>query len=74
LPLDFWNVEKPLKIEEIRRVSPKVAEHYSRKSRRTIQRDIEFLVEKDLVEKRQGGYLPNRETLFEFLPTRVIPD
>ena len=74
LALEFWGVSKPLKIEEIRRISPKVAEQYSRKSTRTIQRDIEFLEKKDLVEKRQDGYLPKRETLFRFLPERVAPD
>lgn len=74
LALEFWGVIEPLKIEEIRRISPKVAEQYSRKSTRTIQRDIEFLAKKDFIEKQQDGYLPKRETLFRFLPTRVIPD
>ena len=74
LALDFWMVTKPLKIEEIRRVSPRVGEQYSLKSTRTIQRDIEFLVEKDLAKKHQGGYLVKKETFSKFLSPRVVPD
>ena len=73
LALDFWGVVTPLKIEEIRGISPKMAGQYSRKSSRTIQRDIEFLVEENLVEEQQDGYLPKREALLKFLPRRIAP-
>ena len=75
LALDFWNVRNPVKIDEVRRISAKVAEQYSGKSIRTIQRDIESLIEKGLIEEQQeGGYLVNGQTLLGFLPIRATLD
>lgn len=74
LALDFWHVKEPLKLEEIRKISPRIAEQYSPISTRTVQRDTEFLVEKDFVEKLEDGYFPRKETLFRFLPARIAPD
>ena len=72
LALDLWSVPGPVKTDEVRRISARVAEQYSGKSTRTIQRDIESLMEKGLVEKQQGGYSANRQTLLRLLPARAI--
>ena len=68
LCLGFLDSESPVKIDKVREISPKVAEQYSGKSIRTIQRDIEFLIEKKLVKEEQGGYMTDLETLFKFFP------
>ena len=72
--LDLWGVRGPVKIDGVRRISAKVAEQYSGKSTRTIKRDIESLIEKDLIEEQQGGYSVNRKTLLRFLPVRAVSD
>lgn len=74
LALDFWHVTEPLKLEEIRKISLKIAEQYSPKSTRTVERDLGFLAEKDFIEKREDGYFPKKENLFRLLPLRVAPD
>lgn len=68
LCLGFLDVVNPVKIEKIREISPKVAEQYSGKSIRTIQRDIESLIEKKLIKEEQGGYMTDMEILFKFFP------
>ena len=74
LALDFWGIPDPVKIDEVKKISTKVAEQYSRRSTRTIQRDIESLIEKDLIEEQKGGYLANKQTLLRLLPIRAISD
>ena len=71
LALEFWEVREPVRIEEIKGISPKVAEKYSGKSARTVKRDVEFLIKKNLIELGKEGYLPKRRTLFEFFPENV---
>lgn len=68
LCLGFLDSESPIEIDKVREISPKVAEQYSGKSIRTIQRDIEFLIEKKLLKEEQGGYMTDLETLFRFFP------
>ena len=68
LCLGFIDSESLVKIDKVREISPKVAEQYSGKSIRTIQRDIEFLIEKKLVKEEQEGYKTDLETLFKSFP------
>lgn len=68
LCLGFLSPEGPVKIDKVKEINPKVAEQYSGKSIRTIQRDIEFLIEKKLVKEEQDGYMIDPETLFKFFP------
>ena len=72
LALDLWSLPNPIKIDEVRKISPKLAEQYSDRTTRAIKRDIDFLIEKELVEKQQGGYLAKKQTLLRFLPQKVI--
>ena len=72
LALDLWSLPNPVKIDEVKKISPKLAEQYSGRTSRAIKRDIDFLIEKGLVEKQQGGYLVKGQTLLSFLPQKAI--
>lgn len=74
LALEFLNVKDPVKITEIRRITPKVAEMYSGKHDRTVKKDVEFLLEKNLVAKKDQGYVSNFGVLFRFRPDKLDPD
>ena len=72
LALDLWGLPNPVKIDEIKKISPKLAEQYSDRTTRAIKRDIDFLIEKELVEKQQGSYLAKGQTLLRFLPQKAV--
>lgn len=56
---------------EVRNVSPRIAAHYSRKTPRTLQRDLMALEELGLiVVNLDGSVRPNREIVFSFLPRK----
>ena len=72
LALELWSLSDPVKIDKVKKISPKLAEQYSGRTTRAIKRDIDFLIEKGLVEKKQGGYLVKGQTLLSFLPQKAI--
>ena len=66
--LDLSEFSEPVPIKEIRHISTRLAEAYARKSLKTIQRDINKLVEMDLVKKTKDGIRVKRELMLAFLP------
>lgn len=54
--------------DEIRRLSPIVAEEYSGLTDRTVFRDLNALVRQQLIVKIGDGYRANRELILQFVP------
>ena len=58
----------PLAPAQVRHVSPRIAEAYAGKTDKTVQRDINALVNMGLVERTPTGIRVKRELLLAFLP------
>ncbi len=70
--IDLSSKDGPVPISEIRHISPRIAESYAGKTERTIKRDINALVEMDLIERTSKEVRPKTETMLAFLPpTRI---
>lgn len=59
---------------ELRRLSPELAEMYATKTERALSRDLNALIEMDLISRQKGGFLPNAEVVLAFQPLRRLPD
>ena len=56
---------------EVRRLTPELAEEYAEKTPRTVSRDLNTLLEMDLIRSTRHGYVVNKERILAFLPTRI---
>lgn len=72
LVLALSRKEEPVPLIEIRHVSANVAEAYAGKTAKTITRDVNALVEMDIVEPTPKGIRARREKMLAFLPKRRI--
>jgi len=70
LALDLSYKEEPVPLSEIRHISPRLAEAYAGKTAKTVTRDVNALVEMDLVEPTPKGIRAKREKMLAFLPKR----
>jgi len=70
LVLALSRKEEPVPLIEIRHVSANVAEAYAGKTAKTVTRDVNALVEMDLVELTPKGIRAKREKMLAFLPKR----
>jgi Fic family protein len=53
---------------ELRHLSPHLAELYAGKTERTLTRDLDELVTRGLIVRRNGGYEPASNRVFAFMP------
>ncbi|MFN8495363.1 MAG: Fic family protein [Caldilineaceae bacterium] len=75
LVLDLTSKLTPVPKAEIRHVSPRIAEAYSGKLDKTVQRDLNELQKMDLIKKTPEGFVIRRELMSAFLPgTRIDED
>jgi Fic family protein len=58
----------PVPREAIRHLSPKLAELYASKTERTLSRDLNDLVKRDLIWRTPEGYVPASDLVLAFLP------
>jgi predicted DNA-binding transcriptional regulator YafY len=62
-------------MERLRRITPRLAEDYAKKSEKTVKRDVNALEEMGLVVKegkgKRVGYRANIEIIFGFLPGAI---
>ncbi len=68
LILDLSNQSEPTPLQKIRHTSPRLAEAYAHKTDKTIQRDLNVLMQMGLVTKAWNGYRAKREIILGFLP------
>jgi Fic family protein len=57
--------------EEMRRLSPALAEAYARKTERTLTRDLNALERDGLIEHWENGWVPNSDSVLAFMPTQA---
>ena len=68
LVLDMSRESAPIPLAQVRHVSPRIAEAYAGKTDKTVQRDVNALVNLGLVERMPRGVRVRRETVLAFLP------
>jgi Fic family protein len=71
LILDLSEKKALVSAAKLREISPRVAAEYSRKTSKTLIRDIAKLQELDLIEISKGEVRAKREKILAFLPRRV---
>ncbi len=74
LVLDLSVMPDPVLFSELTKISPRIAEAYAKRTTKTLSRDVNFLRSNDLILKKGKGYVPNRELILSFLPSRAIVD
>ncbi|MEO8391693.1 MAG: Fic family protein [Chloroflexota bacterium] len=70
LIFDMSAAKQALSFEEIRHLSPKIAEAYAGKTDRTIQRDLNALARMGLIVIAGRKYSPNQQIIQAFLPLK----
>ena len=71
LALDISQNAGPVKVSDVRHLSPRVAEHYAGKTKRTIDRDLKTLIEMEIINiSKEGLITPNSDLMLSFLPRR----
>lgn len=65
---------KPVTLEKILEISPKVALEYAKKHPRTLSRDLARLMEMGLIKFGKDGYYANRGLMFGMLPFVAKPN
>lgn len=68
LVIDLTGKNEPVPPSKIRHISPRIAEAYAGKTDKTVMRDINYLIEIDLVKKTKKGVQANIEIMSAFLP------
>lgn len=58
----------PLAKQELRALSPGLVEMYHGKTDKTLTRDINALLSMELIRRRGGGYIPNKQIIEAFRP------
>ena len=66
--------DRPAPKAELRRIDPAVAERYAGKTDKTLTRDVDWLVDEDLIERHAGGYRARSARMRSFLPPRAAPE
>jgi hypothetical protein len=70
LVLDLSKQTDPVPLPELRYISPRVAELYSRKSQKVIYNDVKELISEGLIVQGDKGVEANRKIILAFLPSR----
>lgn len=71
LALDLATQSKPVARVQIPEVSTRIAAAYAKVAERTIDRDLEFLVEHKLILRSDDGYSANRDLIHAFVTPRA---
>ena len=67
LVIDLSRIEGPLPVSEVRYISPRIAEAYASKTEKTVKRDINTLVEMNLIAKSGDGVRAMKEAMLAFI-------
>jgi Fic family protein len=71
IALALTDREQPAARTELRRLDPTVAELYAGKTDKTLTRDINWLLDEDLIAKGTGGYRARVDRMRSFRPPRT---
>lgn len=73
LVLALGSAEEPVPKEHLTDLSPAIARDYAGNRGKTLTRDLNALVEKELIRReRDGKYVANWESILAFLPQHVV--
>lgn len=67
LVIDLSHFENPVPVPEVRYISPRIAEAYASKTEKTVKRDINTLVEMNLIAKSGDGVRAMKEAMLAFI-------
>ncbi len=73
LVLDLSKHRQPVRRGELRDLSPKVAVAYADRGEKTLTRDLNALIERNLIVLEDEGYRPRREKILALLPDVAPP-
>lgn len=59
---------EPVSRQSLRHLSAQLAEFYAGKTERTLSRDLEDLIDRDLIRRGEGGYVPASDRVLAFMP------
>lgn len=68
LVLEMSKLDGPFAKAELRTLSTGLVEMYHGKTKKTLTRDINALLEMELIRRREGGYVPNKGVIEAFRP------
>lgn len=68
LALDLSRRNDPVPLSKVPEISARLAAAYAKKTPKTIARDVNRLIEMDLVKKGGTGIVANKEIILGFLP------
>jgi hypothetical protein len=63
----------PVPRASLREMTPALAASYAAKTDKTLSRDLNALVDMDLIRRTAEGYVSRREKILAFLPARAEP-
>lgn len=73
LVLEMSKADGPFSKTELRTLSPGLVELYHGKTDKTLSRDVNALLEMELVRREGGGYAPSKHVIEAFLPVTAEP-
>lgn len=71
LVLDLSRQSEPVPFSNLLEISPRVAQDYARRTRKTLMRDVNAMIHAGLLVKTQKGYRARKELILAFLPPRA---
>ena len=71
LLLDLSQTDQTVILEKIPELSPRLANAYARRTKTTVRRDVNALVEMGLLIRESGGFRAKKEVISAFLPERA---
>ena len=74
LLLDLSWLGEPVRKARIRTVSPRIEEAYRDKTDKTVTRDVNWLIQQELLIQSKDGYLANTDIIFGFKPRSSRPE
>lgn len=70
LAIDLSQKTEPVPFADIRHITPRIAEAYAGKTDKTVKRDLNYLKNMNIIEKRKEGFRARPELMFAFLPAK----
>lgn len=72
LVLDLSKMKEPIPLVKLPEISPRMTVAYARRTRKTLARDVNALLEMDLISQEKNGYRAQKERILAFLPSRAV--
>ncbi|CAN5207671.1 MAG: Fic family protein [Gemmatimonadetes bacterium] len=74
IAMDLAKLNDPVRKEDLRAISPRVAESYAGKTMKTATRDVRDLMRRKLIRREGEGFVANVDLLLAFVPPSRVVD